>query len=89
MSITWWLIENIILSNPYEDFRKEHLWKHNRYLITTIIERAREYEAIKASMASLTGIKFTPNTHTLNAIIIIIIIIIIIMFQNSSCSVHS
>ena len=62
------LIESIILSTPYEDFRKELLTKPKGYSITQVIERAREYEAIKASMASLTGIKSPVNTYTINAI---------------------
>ena len=36
------LIEIIILSTPYKDFRKELLIKPKRYDITNVIERARD-----------------------------------------------
>ncbi len=62
------LIENIILSTPYEDFRKELLTQSKGYAITKVIERAREFEAIQSSIASLTGIKSPASRHTINAI---------------------
>ena len=63
------LIENIIVSTPYEELRNELLTKPKGHAISQIIERARAYEAIKYSMASFTGIKsHNNNTHTMNYI---------------------
>ena len=60
------LIELIILSTPYEEFRKELLTYPKGYNISKVIEKCREYEAIKASITSLTGMK--PVSLTVNAI---------------------
>ena len=60
------LIESIILSTPYEEFRKELLTYPKGYDISKVIEKCREYEAIKASITSLTGMK--PVSVTVNAI---------------------
>ena len=52
------------MGTPYEDFRKEFLTKPKGYSIPAVIERALEYEVIKASMDSLIGIKSMSDTHT-------------------------
>jgi hypothetical protein len=47
------IIEMIILSTPFDEFRKELLTKAKKHPITTVLERAAEYEAILASQTSL------------------------------------
>lgn len=56
------LIEMVILSTPYEDFRKELLTKPKGHEISIVLERGREYEAIAASTASLKTL--SGNTAT-------------------------
>ena len=60
------IIESIILSTPYKEFRKKLLTYPKGYDISKVIEKCREYEAIKASITSLTGMK--PVSVTVNAI---------------------
>ena len=38
----------IILSTPFEEFRKELLAKPNRYPVSALLAKGREYEAIQA-----------------------------------------
>ena len=47
------LIEMIILSTPFEDLRKELLAKPKGHSITDVLQKGREYEAIKTSQATL------------------------------------
>ena len=47
------LIEMVILSTPFEDFRKDLLKAPKAHPIATVITKGREYEAIQASQASL------------------------------------
>ncbi|XP_014667285.1 PREDICTED: uncharacterized protein LOC106808892 [Priapulus caudatus] len=51
------LIEMIILSTPFDDFRKELLTKVKGHEIRQVLERGRDYEAIQASQASLSAMK--------------------------------
>ena len=47
------LLESLIISTPFEDFRKELLGKSKDYKIKAAIEKGREYEAILASQESI------------------------------------
>ena len=56
------LIESIILSTPFEDFRKDLLTKPKEHPIKDVIEKGREHEAVLASQASLNMMKGTQPT---------------------------
>lgn len=59
------LIEMVILSTPFEDFKKELLVKGKGHPIKSVIERGREFEAIQASQLSLKSMYTSTNVDAL------------------------
>jgi len=53
------LIERIVISTPYDEFRRELLAKAKGHPIASVIDRGREFEAIAASKASLQSMETT------------------------------
>ena len=57
------LIEQLVLSTPTEDFRKDLLSKPKGFPIADVVSMGRQYEAIAASQATLQGLS-RPNAST-------------------------
>lgn len=51
------LIEMVILSTPFEDFRKELFTKPKEFPIKDVLEKGRDYEVILALQASLSHMR--------------------------------
>lgn len=62
------LIEMVILSTPFDDFRKELLVKAKNHPVTDVLERGREYEAILASQSSLKSMNQSYPTTSVDAV---------------------
>ena len=55
------LVEMVIKCTPFEDLRKELFPKPKGFAINKVIEKAREYEALTLSQASLKSMSVTPS----------------------------
>jgi hypothetical protein len=62
------LIEMVILSTPFDEFRKELLSKPAGTPISDIIERGRDYEAILASQDSINTLRGTATSTSINEV---------------------
>ena len=62
------LIEMMILSTPFEEFRKELLAKPKGHQVSAVLAKGREYEAIQASEILLKSMYAHPVTSSIDAV---------------------
>ena len=62
------IIEMIVLSTPFEEFRRELLTKAKGHTLTDVLQRGRDYEAVQASQASLQAMSIGQSAGNVDAL---------------------